>query len=349
MSLKIKSFDYRNAGEGEFQAFNDCRNQLRAERLPDDPPQPLEEMTQALNNLPDYVELHIWTAEREPEGTVAAYGLVQMSNADNLHAANFNIAVLPGFRRQGLGRQLLANIVRAAKTSDRRLLITDTYARIPAGEAFMDQIGGSRGIEGHTNQLTINDLAPQLLENWVKKAHERAADFETGLWEGPYPQADMEAIVALHDLLNQQPFGDLDIEDFNFNEDHIRQNETALFARGYRRWTLFVREKNSGNFAGYTEIFWNPNNPAIVHQGMTGVFPEYRNRGLGRWIKAEMLIKMLQELPQAKFVRTDNADMNAPMMKINNELGFKPYMADCVWQVDTAQAARYLSGELIQA
>ena len=31
------------------------------------------------------------------------------------------------------------------------------------------------------------------------------------------------------------------------------------------------------------------------------------------------------------------------MMKINNELGFKPYIADCVWQVETEKVAEYLS------
>ena len=90
-------------------------------------------------------------------------------------------------------------------------------------------------------------------------------------------------------------------------------------------------------------MLWNPNRPALISQGMTGVFPEYRNRGLGRWLKAEMLDRILTKRPQARFVRTGNADMNAPMMKINNELGFKPYIAECVWQVETEKVAEYLS------
>jgi hypothetical protein len=56
-----------------------------------------------------------------------------------------------------------------------------------------------------------------------------------------------------------------------------------------------------------------------------------------------MLDRILTKRPQARFVRTGNADMNAPMMKINNELGFKPYMAQCVWQVETEKVAEYLS------
>jgi GNAT superfamily N-acetyltransferase len=206
----------------------------------------------------------------------------------------------------------------------------------------LTRIGAERGLEGHTNQLKLSDLDPKLIREWQHRASERGTDFEIGLWEGAYPEEYIDAIVELYDLLNQQPFGDLDIEDFTFTADHIRQNEKSLFARGYERWTIFVREKKSGKFAGYTEVIWNPNRPDVISQGITGVFPKYRNKGLGRWLKAEMLDKVSNDRSQAKFVRTDNADSNAPMMKINNELGFKPYIAECVWQVETDKVAEYL-------
>jgi len=75
---------------------------------------------------------------------------------------------------------------------------------------------------------------------------------------------------------------------------------------------------------------------------MTGVFPQYRNHGLGRWLKAAMLDKVLKERPQVLFVRTGNADSNAAMLKINTELGFKPYRAECLWQVEVQKVMEYL-------
>ena len=51
---------------------------------------------------------------------------------------------------------------------------------------------------------------------------------------------------------------------------------------------------------------------------------------------------MLKERPQVKYVRTGNADSNAAMLKINTELGFKPYTADALWQVTLQQAVDYL-------
>jgi hypothetical protein len=41
-------------------------------------------------------------------------------------------------------------------------------------------------------------------------------------------------------------------------------------------------------------------------------------------------------------VRTGNADTNAAMLKINTELGFKPYTADALWQVEIEKVMGYL-------
>ncbi|HEY3248436.1 MAG TPA: N-acetyltransferase, partial [bacterium] len=83
--------------------------------------------------------------------------------------------------------------------------------------------------------------------------------------------------------------------------------------------------------------------PEIVHQRGTGVLPQYQNLGLGRWLKAAMLEKILRERPQVRRVRTGNADSNAPMLKINRELGFRPYVSNSIWQVELPQVEAYLS------
>jgi mycothiol synthase len=342
MSIEIGVWAYRHMTDAEAAVFNRCSNRMRAERLPDDPPVPVKETIQGRDNFPDHVKMDAWAAWNAERTEMEAYAFAQYSMDDNLHMAQFAINVLPEFRRQGLGRTFLSKIVQVARENNRRLLITDTTDRIPAGEAFMRRIGADKGLETHTNQLVIADVDRALLQRWCARAKERASGFELGMWDGPYPEEDIDAIVALHDLLNQQPFGDLEVEDFTYSAENIRQDERSLLGRGYERWTLYAREKETGKFAGYTEVLWNPNRPGLINQGMTGVFTEYRNRGLGRWLKAEMLERILRERPQVGFVRTGNADMNAPMMSINHELGFKPYIAESVWQIETDKVAEYL-------
>lgn len=330
MAIRIAAFPYRDATIEAYKALNDCRNRMRAERLPDDPPVPLEEQIQAFQTVPPHVEYSVWAAWDDELPGIVAFGEIWLPLEDNLHLAEINIEVLASYRRQGIARQLLGSLVEVAQRGDRRLLLGNTMDRIPAGEQFLERLGAERGLASHTNQLVIADVDRALLRRWQERAAERASGFTLGVWEGPYPEEDLEAIVALYDLLNQQPLGDLDVEDTRYTAEQLRQTERSIFARGYERWTLYARELATGDFAGYTEVFWNRHRPPYISQGMTGVFPQYRNRGLGRWLKATMMQRILDGRPQAQYVRTGNADANAPMLKINTEMGFKPYISRCI-------------------
>ena len=128
---------------------------------------------------------------------------------------------------------------------------------------------------------------------------EQQQAFELGLWEGAYPEDKLPAILELYELNNQQPFGELEIEDQHVTVEQVRQTEHNLFARGSQRWTYYLTGRATGTFVGYTETVWNPNRPEILRQEMTGVFPQYRNKGLGRWLKAAMLDKVLKDRPRS--------------------------------------------------
>jgi len=342
-SYQIHPFNTKEASQVEYTVLNRHNNLLRREYLPDDPPIPLEESIQELKNMPPFVELKMWCAWGAKQSGIIAEGFVGLLRMEeNLHLAQFDITVHPGYRRQGLGRQLLALITEAARADNRRLLLTQTYDRMPSGEAFMTRLGAQKGLEGHVNQLRLSNLDHSLVEHWLEQGRGRASEFELGLWDGPYPEEQIAAVAQLVELTNQQPFGDLEIGDMHMTPAQIRQSEQQLFARGSQRWTFYVVEKLTGKFAGYTETVWNPNRPEILRQDMTGVFPEYRKKGLGRWLKAAMLDKVLKERPEVKYVRTGNADVNAAMLKINNELGFRPYMANALWQVEIDHVLAYL-------
>jgi mycothiol synthase len=339
--VPIYPFNVKEASQAEYSALNKHNNLMRQERLPDDPPIPFEETVQEMKNLPAFVELNMWCAWDQAE-IVGQANILLMQMEENRHLAQFDIAVRPDYRQQGLGRQFLKLVTDSAEADNRQLLLTETGDRVPAGEVFMNRLGAQKGLESHVNQLRIDELNRNLLQQWLERGSERESEFSLGLWEGPYPEEQLPAVVQLFELTNQQPMGDLEMEDMHFTAEQLRQMEKMLFSHGSQRWTYYVIEKANGKFAGYTETVWNPNRPEILRQDMTGIFPEYRNKGLGRWLKAAMLDKVLKERPTVKYVRTGNADTNAAMLKINTELGFRPYMAVALWQLEVESARAYL-------
>ena len=342
-ATQIAPFDFADATDAEYEALNRHFNRAKTETLPDDPPTPLEETVAQMKNVPPFVGIYAW-AGWNPSGTeMVATGVVSfLRTEENQHLAQFDLSVDHQYRRQGLGREMLRQAVDAVQSENRRLLMTDTNERVPAGDAFMQRLGAERGMEMHTNQLVLADLDRTLLEQWQAEGAQRAGGFTLGFWDGAYPDDQIDAVAKLTDVMNTAPRENLDMEDMHFTPDQIRQQEKMMAAMGTQHWTVYAAETATGRFAGFTEVQWNPNRPEIVSQGGTGVFPEFRGLGLGRWLKAAMLARILTDRPDAKFVRTGNADSNAAMLGINHALGFTPYLSRCVWQLEVDKALAYL-------
>lgn len=342
--LNIQELKVKDASLQEYQALRKLMDVVSKERQPDDPVVPLEETINQMKNIPSFVDLKMWCVWDDEHANMLAQGNVGLLYTDdNKHLAQFDIIVHPASRCQGIGKHLLGLIAEAALADKRSLLLTDTNDRIPAGEAFMQSIGAKRGLEGHVNQLRVDELDQTLIEKWLDQGNKNEDEFELGLWDGEYPEDKLVEIAQLIELTNQQPLGDLAIEEMHFTPEQLREMEKMDMARGNLRYTFYVIEKATGKFAGYTETVWNANRAEILRQDMTGVYPQYRGKGLGRWLKAAMLEKMLKIHPEIKFVRTQNADSNAAMLRINNELGFKPYMTSILWQMEIEQVMAYVN------
>ncbi len=340
----IQPFDFAHATDAEYEALNRHFNRAQAETLPDDPPIPLEETVAQMRNVPPFVSVEAWAGWNPDKTEMIASSVVSfLKTEENTHLIQFGLSVDQEYRRQGLGRELLRFCADAARREGRRLMMTDTNERVPAGAALMTRLGAERGMQMHTNQLVLAELDSALLAQWQEDGAARASGFTLGFWDGPYPDDQIEAIAKLTDVMNTAPRENLDMEDMHFTPEQIRQQEKMMAAMGTQHWTIYAAETATGRFAGFTEVNWNPNRPEIISQGGTGVFPEFRGFGLGRWLKATMLDRILNDRPQAKFVRTGNADSNAAMLGINHALGFMPYISRTVWQLDTAEALAYLA------
>jgi GNAT superfamily N-acetyltransferase len=343
MNFQIRPFDLYTATQAEWAALNVLKNRIDAELDPDEPPESVEDHARRLRSLPPSKNLLLWVAwAPDDNGALGMATLSALTEDTNRHLAPVSISVLPEARCRGIATRLLRPVAEAARKAGRRLLMAQTASQAPGGEPFIRGIGGVVGLVNSFSRLELAGLDRDLMRSWRGRAVERAEGFEIGLWEGPYPKEDLDAVLAMILVMNTAPRGELDMGDFEPTADLMREWDTSMAESRTERWTIYVRHVESGKFAGYTEVFWNPARPETVNQGDTGVFPQYRNRGLGRWLKAAMVDRVLRDRPQVRRIRTENATSNAPMLGINREMGFVHYRTSIDWQVEVGRVFEYL-------
>lgn len=316
---QVEATEADDALLGEIAAVIDV---IDHEVLPDDPVLPAAEYIADVRATPSYSRQFFWLAR--DGGRLIGFSMMSAEfKEENKHLARTSARILPEFRGTGLGKRLLVPAVEAAKGYDRTLVDSWCY-RGHAGEEFARAMGAAEGIEGYVNRLSIDELDRALLEDWVERAKERADGYSLSFYVGATPSDKLEEVSALMRVMNTAPHDDY-VEDEQFLPEQVAEFEQKAVDSGWVPWTLLSRGPE-GDLAGYTRIYPNPFRPQILYQEDTGVMPEHRDRGLGRWLKAAMLLKVLEDLPEVTMVETGNATSNKPMLGINNALGFKPVL-----------------------
>jgi GNAT superfamily N-acetyltransferase len=123
-SLNLQAIDIRRASEKEYLALNAFDNVMRAERSPDDPPHTLQKDVVGWQNIPAFVQLYNWIIWSEDATQIVASGGGGFADWEtNRHLMFCNLEVLPGQRRRGLARLLLARVAETAQQLKRRLLV----------------------------------------------------------------------------------------------------------------------------------------------------------------------------------------------------------------------------------
>jgi mycothiol synthase len=333
--VSISVIDPATATDTELAAYHDLFAGNALEAMPDEEPEPLAHYVNQLRVGPPARHLRGWL-KWDDGGTrlLGASMLMFWVEETNQDMGTFWVDVRPEARRQGIGRELLRPLIAVARDNGRIKLDAATTPRIPAGAAFLESLGARRAFVGRRNRLRIADLDLDLLHDWVDRAKERAAEYRLEGWDGGCPDERVEAFVAAEAIMNTAPREDFDVEDSVFTVDLRRQREQALAERDEDIWVLTAVHEPTGEIAGYTEIELPSTWPTHAQQGDTGVDPSHRNKGLGRWLKAAMLLRLIDERPEVREVWTFNAGSNAPMLNINDTLGFRCAAESPTYQID---------------
>lgn len=341
-NYQIESIDIRNLTDEQIREITDFGNVMKAESLPDDPPGKFEVVQASVRNIPSFAAIFAFWARADDGSLAASAEASYWGKDDNLHLLFSEISVHPAHRRRGLGKELLGKLVEVADAENRPWLMGATSDRVQAGAEFCKRVGLEAGQQTHINRLVLGDVDMDMVARWVDEGKANATDFDLEFIDGSYPDADIEAIIEIFKVMNTAPRDDLNMEDWTTTVEKEREGEKAAIARGSQRKSVFARHRASGELAGFSELTYQPKMPLTAYQMGTAVHPKFRGAGLGKWMKAVMIQRVREEWPEAVDIRTQNADSNDAMLAINNELGFKPYMAQTFWQGPVEKIKEFL-------
>ena len=271
---------------------------------------------------------------------MAGVAMLSLPQADNRHLGNVELRVAPPYRRRGIGRALLTAVAVRAQAEGRRVLSGFSWDIVAAGELFARSVGAVDRQVIRRSDLDLRTIDRDLVARWLDVSGEVRDRYELWPVVGAYPKDQYGAIAEVEAVMNTMPHDDLDVEDVVMDADWVAQREEGEAQTPGQRWTIFVRERVTQRLVGYTQVFFYDDWPGHVEQGNTGVHPDHRGHGLGRWLKAAMIERIFRDSPESFRIRTNNAFSNAPMLAINNELGFAVTAKQTVWEADLDELLR---------
>jgi GNAT superfamily N-acetyltransferase len=265
------------------------------------------------------------------DGAIVSVGIIELPLKDNLHLANVDVHTHPERRNRGYGSAMLDHLIEMATTEGRRVLTCEAatpYDGPPDGAGhpnadFLTKRGFAFALG---NVMRVLDL-PADVELLVRLAAEAAPhhrDYTLRQFKGPVPEDIIEPFGQLIGaLVTEAPMGDLELEAEVFDAERLRADEEVFAASGRTKYTT-VAVAPDGAVVAYSELIVPAYDPGRVYQWGTLVLPEHRGHRLGLATKVHNLMWLQREHPSGALLVTYNAEVNGPMIAVNEAMGFRP-------------------------
>ena len=254
--------------------------------------------------------------------TLVGLGHVNASEWDNLDLAWVDVKVLPEHRRRGHGSAVLDRLIAEVVAGGRHLVGLDAWEGTP-GPVFAEAHGFARRSQDLKRRLYLADLPLEEARAIRDRAAAAASSYELVRLPGRTPDVLLDDVVELTRAINDAPTDDLEMEDEVYSPERVRSYEDAVIRGDRRLYRLVARHRDSGELAGHTVVAVEGDTPEHSEQHDTSVARAHRGHRLGLLLKAEMVLWLAEAEPQVKTVDTWNAESNAHMIGVNEQLGYR--------------------------
>lgn len=257
------------------------------------------------------------------DGEVVGALEVMMPLHDNHHMAMLWLSVHAAARGHGIGSALLDQAERIAADNGRTTILAET--EWAAGDSdTREGWAKARGYAIAQTTLRSRQVLPadrDQLTTIVEGPGTDAYLVETIVDE--LPQAWFDDLALLRRRMSTDaPLGDLQTEEEVWDVDRVRAQHESIRAGGRRVLVSVARHVPTGHLVGYTDLHVPTGDGTLAYQQDTLVVREHRGHGLGARLKAATALRLMDELPDVRSIRTWNADDNTHMLAVNRQLGY---------------------------
>ena len=247
-------------------------------------------------------------------------------------------SVHPDHRRHGIGRSWIALTIELMERHGCTTLTVDTYEE--SGHQFLRWMGAAGKSAGAENRLQLADVDWAMLRRWVDYGAAKSPSTNLEVYDGHLPEEMWEEYCPqFAAMLNTMPWDDLEHGEITVTPAELADWYARLDEQGETDYTMLTREPD-GTISGITDMSYAPYRAQFIEQGFTGVRSDARGRGLGKWLKAAMLLHVREIYPELQTVITGNASSNGPMLAINTKMGFKQHRPGNEYQINVEKLSQ---------
>jgi GNAT superfamily N-acetyltransferase len=268
---------------------------------------------------PPEIYLYVPKDATEPLGVLA----LDLPTRDNLHLVWAQILVHPDHRRRGHGSVIMNEGLRIARSAGRNTIWVGAAEDDQSARRFVEKFGFVYASHDARRRQILADVDQTEIQRLWKLAETAASDYLLERLQPPISDEVLSQLVEVTAAMNDAPMGDLTYEDEKFDQQRLRDLETALIGRGDRGYRVIARHRTTGEVSGHTMMIIHPLQSHIGMQADTAVARHHRGHRLGLLLKIDMMRWLAEAEPQLTIIETWNNVDNDLMIKVNEALGYR--------------------------
>lgn len=325
MEIYFCSYDRKKFTEEELTEFLDYHDELALSILPNDPVTPRVIKRKWFGQNSQEEAEYTWLALNKSSGKIIGRGMLSVYTemsplfAENKDTGSMFVDAHQDLRRKGIARRMLEFIVNKADECGIRILQSSYIDE--SSVYFCCRYGFVTASDRNLYRLYQRNIDWNKLKEYSNiKASEEGVTLKCFRF---IPDELLDQFCRVYSECGRMaPDYDGDfVAAEQISPESVRRDDDYCRKNGYNKLNIISIEKD-GSISGVTDLGYDSSDPKVVHQGLTGVLPDYRGRGIGLWLKSAILFRLKELNPEFEYIETGNNKSNIAMLVINEKLGY---------------------------